>query len=490
MKLKVKILKFLAGRPVCILHRETAEKLNVNVSERVLIKKKPHKPLISIIDTSTQILNPNEIAVSDEIIQRLKLKENSLIEVDIASTPHSVELIKEKLKGKILSKEEIDDIVTDISKNALTEVEIAFLISGIYEKGLNFNETRNFIQSMLKNSNVLRLRGKVVDKHCIGGIAGNRTTPIIVAICASAGLVVPKTSSRAITSAAGTADTIETLAQVMFETDELKKIIKKTKACMVWGGALGLVPVDSKIIEVERTVHIDSESQMLASIMSKKLSVDSKYILIDIPCGKSAKVSKTQAEKLKDKFIKIGNSFGIKMKVVLTDGTNPIGNGVGPALEMIDVLKVLQRESPPADLEEKSIMLAGELLELAGKAKKGKGKEIAYSILNSGKAFKKFEQIIKAQHGKIKSLSPGKFSFNIYAKTSKKISHIDNKLLNSLARFSGCPEDKSAGIYLHKKQKQEIKKGDKIMTVYAESREKLENARKYYNKIKKRLIEF
>ncbi len=492
MKLKVKILKFLAGRPVCMIHEKTAEQMSLHVGDRVSIKKRDKK-IISIIDTASGIINPYEIAVSNTIVENLKLKKGDAVNVEITSRPQSIHLIREKLKGKELKKAEIEEIINDISRNALTEPEIAFFISAVYNKGMSLNETKNLIQAMVQTGSQIKLRGKVADKHSIGGVAGNRTTPIIVSICSTVGLIMPKTSSRAITSAAGTADTIETIAKVDFSIKEIKNILKKTNACFVWGGALKLAPADDKIIKIGRIIKIDATAQLLASILSKKISVDSKYVLIDIPYGKSAKVTKRQAEKLKIKFLKLGKKFGLKIGVILTDGSQPIGNGVGPVLEMIDVIKVLQRQNPPKDLEEKSIMLAGKLLEMTGKVKKGNGIKLATQILYSGKALKKFEQIIKVQKGKVenfKKLKPGKYNHIIKTKRKTKIKHINNKLINSLARQLGCPEDKSAGIYLYKKANQTVEKGDKILTIYATSKEKLEHAKKFYNKNKKEIVEF
>jgi len=489
MKLKVKILKFLTGRPVCMIHEKTAQEMSLHIDNRISVKK-ANKRTISIVNTISNIIKPNEIAVSNTVIQHLKLKKGDVVEVEITERPKSINLIKKKLKGEELNQKEIQEIVQDIAHNALREAEIAFFIAALNSKGMSLNETKNLIQAMVKTGKQLKLRGKVVDKHCIGGIAGNRTTPIIVPICAAAGLIMPKTSSRAITSAAGTADVIETIAKIDFSIKEIKKIIQKTNACFVWGGALGLAPVDDKIIKVERIVKIDSNAQLLASILSKKISVDSNYVLIDIPYGKSAKVSKRQAEKLKAKFLNLGKRFNLKLQVVLTDGREPIGNAIGPVLEIQDILKILKREGGPKDLEEKSIMLAGKLLEMAGKSKKSKGEILAKQILDSGKAFKKFEQIIKAQKGKIRKLKSGEYTHIIYAKSNKKIISYDNKLINNLARFAGCPQDKAAGVYLHKKANQEIKKSDKIMTIYATSKEKLEHAVKFYNKNKKEMVEY
>ncbi|MDD5191501.1 MAG: thymidine phosphorylase family protein [Candidatus Nanoarchaeia archaeon] len=488
MKLKVKILKFLAGKPVCMINNKTAEEMGIYIDNRVSIRKNKKK-LISIIDFS-EVLNKNEIAVSNEIVKNLRLKTGEEVDVEVAEMPGSVDLIKKKLRGQELTKEEVREIIKDIAGNELTEAEIAFFISAIYERDMSLRETKDLISAMIESGSKLRLRGKVADKHSIGGVAGNRTTPIVISICTTTGLVMPKTSSRAITSAAGTADTIETLAKVDFSVREIKQILKKTKACFVWGGTLGLAPADDKIIKVGRVIKIDPTAQLLASILSKKISVDSKYVLIDIPFGKSAKVSKRQAEKLKAKFLSLGKKFDIKLEVVMTDGSHPIGDGVGPILEMRDVIKVLKRDKDaPKDLEEKSIMLSGKILEMTEKAKPGKGHELAKQILDSGKAWIKFQEIIKAQQGKIKRLNPGKYKYTVRAHKNGKISHISNNLINNLARAAGCPEDKAAGIYFYKKL-DNVKKGEKIFTLFATSEEKLEYAKKFYNQNKKEIIVF
>ncbi len=489
MKLRVKILKFLAGRPVCMIHEKKAKEMSLHVNDRVLISKN-HNKIISVVDTATGILKQNEIALSEEIIENLDLKKGNFVDVTIEELPLSINLIKKKLNKHKLSEFEINEIIKDIANNALTETEVAFFISAVYTAGMDNNEIKYLIEAIVKNGKRLRLRGKVIDKHSIGGVAGNRTTPIVVSICAAAGLIMPKTSSRAITSAAGTADVIETLAKVDFSLNELKKIIHKTHACLVWGGALGLAPTDDKIIRVEKLIKIDSTAQLLASILSKKISVDSKYVLIDIPFGKSAKVSKKQAEKLKHQFITLGSMFGLKIKCILTKGDEPIGNGIGPVLEMRDVISVLKNDFPE-DLRKKSVFLAGQIFELSGKSKKGKGQALAESILKSRKSWKKFLEIIKAQKGKINSkrLRLGIFKHEIEARKNMKIKHIDNKLINTLARFAGCPEDKSAGVYLYKKAGDFVKNKQIILAIYSDSEEKLRNAKHFADKYLKQMIQ-
>jgi AMP phosphorylase len=489
MRLKIKKFHFLAGRPVCMIHEKTAASMSLHPGDRVEIINHQGKKIVSIVDTVIEIIRPRQIAVSSEIYETLRLRRHSYVQIELAERPRSIDLIKKKLRGKILNKQEIREIIENITKNALTEPEVAFFVAAVHLNGMNLEETKHLTQAMVESGHQMKLPGKVVDKHCIGGIAGNRTTPIATSICASAGLIMPKTSSRAITSAAGTADVIELVAKVDYPISEMRNIINKTNACLVWGGALGLAPSDDKIIKVEKIVNIDSTAQLLASIMSKKISVGSKYILIDIPFGKSAKVTEKQAKELKKRFLQLGSKFDLHMDVVLTDGTEPVGRGIGPLWEIKDVLKVLKRINPPKDLEEKSIFLAGKLLELSGKAKKGQGKKMAKQILDSGKAFKKFEQIIKAQEGSLYSLKEPKYSYDVIAKRTMTIKHLDNKLVNSLARFAGCPADKLAGLYLHKKKGQVAKRGEKILTIYAMSEDKLEHAKRYYFKNWKKMIE-
>jgi len=484
MRLKIKSLKFSAGRPVAILNQDTAEKLNTHIDNRILIKK-GKEGVIAVVDISRNFVGKNEIAVSREVLSDLKIKQGENVEVELTFHPQSVSFIHKKFDCHPLNKKELRRIIQDIVANALTEVEIAYFVSSISKCGMSIKEVEYMIDAIVKTGKILRLRGKVADKHSIGGIAGNRTTPIIVSICSSTGLIMPKTSSRAITSAAGTADVIESIAKVEFSIQDLYKIIKKTNACLVWGGSLGLAPADDKIIQIERLLNLDPEPQLLASILAKKLSVDSKYVLIDIPYGKSAKVSRSKALYLKKSFEKLAKDFKIKIKCILTDGSEPVGNGIGPILEIRDILAVLeQKKERPLDLEKKSLMLSGLILEMTGKAKKGQGRKIAQRILSSGKAMKKFQEIIKAQGGGLSpsKLKLGKFSKDILSWKSGKIVEIDNKKINFLARILGCPIDKGSGIFLYFHVGKKINKREALMTFYAESKEKLNHALGIYKK--------
>ncbi|MBI4994719.1 thymidine phosphorylase, partial [Candidatus Peregrinibacteria bacterium] len=248
----------------------------------------------------------------------------------------------------------------------------------------------------------------------------------------------------------------------------------------VWGGGVDLAAADDRMIKIRNPMSLDPEGMLLASIMAKKHSVSANHVLIDIPVGPGVKIKDAaHAQHLKNRFLQIGKMLGMKVKVIITDGKQPIGNGIGPALEMVDVIKVLKNESDaPADLREKAIMESGILLELTGKARKGFGIKMAEELLNSGKAWKKFEQIIVAQ-GKKRTPKLAKFSVKITAKQNGKITAIENKTIAHLARIAGAPKDKISGLFLHKKLGDKIKKGEALFTIYTGSPDRLKYAMEF-----------
>lgn len=478
MKLKVKPLKFSAGRPVAIINESLAQKSSIHVDERLVLKKN-HKSVVAVVDVAKKLISEEEVAVSTEIVKELDLKEEDYVEVELSPKPQSVWLIRKKLACKRLSRQEITSIIKDIVQNALTEAEIAYFVSAVYKCGISLKETADMTRAIFETGKKLNLKEKIiVDKHSIGGIPG-RVTPILVAICAAAGLIMPKTSSRAITTPSGTADAMEYLAEVDFSVEELRKIIKKVGACIVWGGSLGLAPADDKIIQVERLLNLDPKPQMIASIMAKKLAVGATHVLIDIPYGKNAKVNHKEAKKLAQDFMKISRIFKINTKCILSQNNEPLGNGIGPALEIDDVIKILLREDKCYKLEEKALFLSGKLLEMTKKAQPGKGGELAKEILNSGRAYQKFAEIIAAQHGEIKRFQEPKFKRVITSRKSGKVVEINIKKINLIARVAGAPLDKLAGIYLHKHLNDKVRKREPLLTIYSESESELKHAFEY-----------
>lgn len=496
MKLRVKDLAISTGNPlIALMNNEDAIKYDLHFADRVRIKK-GKRSITAILDItdSADLLLPGQIGLFKEVYSQIRADDDDLVEIHIENKPKSIDHIKRKMSGKALSHKEMKDIVEDIVDGRLSEIELTYFVSSTYMHELTNDEIVYLIKSIIGTGDTLKLNKKiVVDKHCIGGVAGNRTTMMVVPILAAAGLTVPKTSSRAITSASGTADTVEVLCNVSYPLKNMKEIVQKVNACLMWGGSMNLAPADDKIIKVEHPMSLDPVGQLLASILAKKKSVSATHVLIDIPVGKGCKTTcSSRAQLLKRKFEHIGKRIGMKVKVVITDGNQPIGNGIGPALEARDVLWTLQdSEKGAKDLRGKSIHIAGQIFEMVHKAKKGQGWRMAKEILESGKAYEKFIEIIEAQGAKVafpEQIELGRYKKVIKAEKNGVIKHLDNKGVNHIARIAGAPHDQKAGVYLHVHKNFKVKKNDPLMTIYADSKERLRYAEICYEKLEPAVI--
>jgi len=479
VKNKVRLYDIETGRPIVILNDEDMAEMGIHVGDRIKIKK-ASETVTAMVDESTTFVSPGEIGIFEEVRDALVVAENDVVEVKATSRPKSIEFIKKKLRGEALHGHEIRSIVQDIVDNNLSDIELSAFIAAAYINGYDMDETVSLTSAMVESGEYVDFNDQTLDKHCIGGVAGNRTTMIVVPIITAAGLTMPKTSSRAITSPAGTADTMEVLANVDFDINELKEIVSKTGGCIAWGGSVNLAPADDRIIRVEYPLSIDPEGQVLASVMAKKKSVDADYLVIDIPFGKGAKIEDMdEANHLASKFIELGRRLDIKTECVVTDGSSPIGWGIGPALEARDVLNVLAGKGP-TDLANKSIELSAVLLELSGAVVKGEGIKKATEILASGAAAKKMREIIAAQGGnpKIKpsDIKLGEQTFDVKSTIKGRVRYMDNKLISRVARAAGAPKDKEAGVFLHTNVGDDIKVGEKLFTIYSRVEEKLEEA--------------
>lgn len=485
MNFVVKNTNIATGGPlIAVFNSKDAQRLDIHSNDRVLIRRENNEvSALCDISFSDEGISSGFVGFNIELMEILQARARDRVSVSVNKRPMSVSYIKKKLDGRELSFDEINEIVRDITSNALSDVEMTYFVAGTYIHGLSMTETVSLTRAIVANGQVLRIdKQPVLDKHCIGGVPGNRTTMVIVPILAAAGIYLPKTSSRSITSPAGTADTMEVLADVKLTIPELKQMVEKIGACIVWGGALNLAPADDKFIRVEHPLSIDAEGQLLASILAKKKSVSATHVLVDIPLGKGAKVSDIKtAKRLKKKFVRVGKSLGMKIECIITNGSQPIGNGIGPALEAKDVIYVLKNDArQPQDLRRKCIILAGRMLEMAGKKR---GKALAEKLLKDGSAYKKFLEIIREQGGEEPdpdSIKPAKHHFDITADQTGTITHIDNEIISTTARRAGAPLDKEAGIYLFKHVGDHVARGDTIMTIFADNEERLSYAKEFF----------
>ncbi len=426
--------------------------------------------VLNIVDDES-ITAPGELGLSEQVFQQLGLPEGTPVRVRHATPPRSIQAVHRKIEGEALSAQDYRDIIQDIVENRYSKIEMAAFLVGCAETGFERNEVLHLTRAMVETGDRLQWNEPLVaDKHCIGGIPGNRTTMLIVPIVAAHGLCMPKTSSRAITSPAGTADTMEVLAQVDLSPERMREIVHQHRGCLAWGGTARLAPADDILISVERPLSMDSPGQMVASILSKKVAAGSSHLLLDIPLGPTAKVrSHRDALRLRKLFEYVGDRMGITLEVVITDGTQPIGRGIGPVLEARDVMQVLRGDpAAPVDLREKALRLAGRILEFDPDVRGGQGYFLARDILDSGRALARMEAIIDAQGRNPHPPEPGKLVREVRASRDGRVAAIDNLRMASLARLAGAPLDKGAGVDLHRKVGDPVRRNEVLYVIHAD----------------------
>ncbi len=489
-KLKAKTIDLSTGKAkVAVMNKEDAEDMDIHGMDRIKVIV-DGKESIAVVDLTDSFVEPGTIGLFSEIYREVGAKDGDDVWVYPVEKPKSIMYIRKKMDGVKLSKPEIKQIINDLMEDKLTDVEASAFVAAAYMRGFDMDETIALTEAIVNSGETLHLRSnRIFDKHCIGGVPGNRTTMILVPIVASMGLVIPKTSSRAITSPAGTADTMEVLAPVSIERDEVERVVEKAGGCIVWGGAVNLASADDKLIKLRHPLSLDPRGMLLASIMAKKKAVGATDVIIDIPVGEGAKIStREEGLNLAEDFKRIGSRLGMNIKVILTNGDHPIGSAVGPAIEAREILKTLMGEMVSVEQRRKGCELAGILLEMGGKAARGNGEELACKLLESGKAYEKMKEIIELQGGdpeiKPEDIEIGPVSETIKAGNEGRIMHIDNKGISAIARAAGAPKDKSAGLYLHVEEGDKIKPGQPLFTLYAKTSRKLEQAMSVYESMK------
>ncbi|MFH0890219.1 MAG: AMP phosphorylase [Candidatus Aenigmatarchaeota archaeon] len=482
---------------VVILNPHDADEMGIYSTDRAKVSNNGRE-IVCIVDLSKKWVDRGEIGIYKEVESKLQIKNKDIVSVEPAGAPASKEFITKKMNGIRLNKEEMFAIVKDTVDRKLSDVEITAFVSSLHFNGMSMDETVALSTSMAETGKMLEIKNKIIlDKHSLGGVPGDKTTMLVVPIIAAAGYIIPKTSSRAITSAAGTADRMECLCPVNLSVDEILKTVEKTNGCIAWGGAVDLAPADDIFIQVEYPLSIDP--LLLPSVMSKKKAVGATHVLIDIPTGRGAKLKTIgAAQSLAKDFIELGGNMGIVVNCLLTFGEQPIGYGVGPALEAREALNTISNINSPPDLVEKAVNVAGALLELAGEKN---GKDLAYKLLKSGSAERKLRQIIEQQGGnpqiKAEDIDVGEHVAEIRSKSDGTIWWIANHDIVKIAREAGTPKAKGAGILFKKKIGDAVKKDEVLMEIRAEKESNLSSAIKLaenlnpigvYGKLQERMI--
>jgi thymidine phosphorylase len=436
----------------------------------------------SIIATVNMVTNGDlsrkEVGLSESAWQMLNAEEGEKAHFSHAKPADSMSAVRGKVYGNEFNDTATKHIIHDITRGYYSDIQLASFITACAGNRLNNKEIISLTRAMVEAGSQLDWGSeKVMDKHCVGGLPGNRTTPIVVAIVCAAGLIMPKTSSRGITSPAGTADTMETLAPVILTIDQMKSVVEKEGGCIAWGGSVSLSPADDILIRVERALDLDSEGQLVASVISKKVAAGSTHALIDLPVGMTAKVRDiAYANTLAKQLERTGEALGLKVSCLTTDGQQPVGFGIGPALEANDILAVLQN-SPlaPNDLKQRALTIAAKILEMGDAALPGQGLKLATEILSSGKAWEKFQAICEAQGG---MSEPPKAEHRYEVRSDKQgiVCYINNRFISKLAKLAGAPSAPAAGILFKTRLGNMVEVGTPLFELHAETKGELEYA--------------
>ncbi|QEW05817.1 thymidine phosphorylase family protein [Nitrincola iocasae] len=454
-----------AESPVC--RSEGFESLS-----RILASSHADKCIIASLNIITSdLISDDEVGFSEVAWRRFKVEPGAPVWLSHPRPINSLSHVRAKVYGHRLSDAQFSDIITDIVDGQYAEVHLAAFITACGDDKLDDEEITSLTRAMVDSGSRIDWKLPVVlDKHCVGGLPGNRTTPIVISILTACGITIPKTSSRAITSPAGTADTMETLTNVSLSLDQMRDVVRRVGGCLAWGGSVRLSPADDLLIQVERALDIDSEGQLIASVLSKKIAAGATHVLIDIPVGPTAKVrSQEAADKLAASFEAVAANLDLKIRVLFTDGSQPVGHGIGPALEARDILAVLQNlADSPSDLRDRAVLIAGAMLEMVKDLAPDEGIDLAMKTLISGAAWNKFMAICAAQGGmKTPPLAP--YRYALIAKASGIVTNIDNRQLSKVAKLAGAPADPAAGVDMHVHLGQPVTAGTPLLTIHAES---------------------
>ncbi|HSV80185.1 MAG TPA: thymidine phosphorylase family protein [Ramlibacter sp.] len=469
--------------PVLYMHRDdpVSRSEGFEAQSRVELHLDGHSVIATLNVVHGDFLALGEAGVSEAAWRALRGQDGAPVTLCHPPPLESLGHVRAKVYGRKLTDAAMRAVITDVAAGRYSELQLAAFVTACAGDRLDQEEAVALTRAMVEAGERIDWgTGLVMDKHCVGGLPGNRTTMIVVPIVAACGLRMPKTSSRAITSPAGTADTMETLAPVDLDVPAIRRVVERTGGCIVWGGSVRLSPADDILIRVERPLDLDSQGQLVASILSKKAAAGATHVVIDMPIGPTAKVRSPQAAHVLSQQLQLtAQALGLRLRVVQTDGTAPVGHGIGPALEARDVLSVLRGEpQAPSDLADRALLLAGQLLEFGGAAAAGLGTGVAARVLADGRAWRKFQEICDAQGG-MRQLPVAAHRHEVRAQRSGSVVAIDNRRLARIAKLAGAPQAPAAGIDLHVRDGDFVERGEPLYTLHAGSPGELAYALQY-----------
>ncbi|MFA6049319.1 MAG: thymidine phosphorylase [Candidatus Micrarchaeia archaeon] len=479
LKLKVKVFDVEQGQNEVVISEGLAKSRNIDIGDRVRVRANG-KSIVALVDHSKKYLNDDEVGLFDEVASALDARKHDCVFLSKEQRPASLDYIRKKLDGVALTPSEIQEIISNVMDEKFSLAELVAFVSAVYVRGANTDEIVALTDAIYASGESMHFsEGRpVVSEHSIGGVAGDRVSMLIVPILASLGFLVPKTATRAISSASGTADAMECYARVDLKREEVEKVVKSVGGCLVWGGGVNMAVADDKLIKVRQPLRLDPHGLLLASILAKKKAEGASHVLLDIPYGHGAKIDSFEdAHQLATEFKTLGARIGLEMSVIITDGSEPMISVAGPALEARAVLEALSGKGYDS-IVEKACVMSGLVIEKFKGLPAGKGREVAEQQVKSGAALAKLREIIKAQGGnpaiKPEDIEVGDVRATVHAPFDGRIAHIDNKGIFKACRALGAPSYKGAGIILKVKTGQDVHKGDELFELVTNSKEALD----------------
>jgi pyrimidine-nucleoside phosphorylase len=399
-------------------------------------------------------------------------------------------LIEKKKRGEALTREEIFEMIRLYTDGSIPDYQMSAFLMAVCLKGMTDRETAELTEAMEHSGDTVDLSlfgDRSVDKHSTGGV-GDKTTPVVTPIVAAAGGVVAKMSGRGLGHTGGTVDKLESFPGFRSALSPADFTAQAAKCgLVVIGQSADLAPADKKLYALrDVTATVDSIPLIASSIMSKKLAAGTRSIVLDVKCGSGAFMrTPEEAKTLAKAMVRIGNANGRRTAAVISNMNRPLGHAIGNALEICEAMDVL-RGHGPADLTEVSLTLASLMISLSCSLPLPEARQVAEETLKSGKALAKFTEWIEAQGGDVSYVHhPEKFGtadhrLEITAEADGYVLSTNAEKLGTAALLLGAGRqtkedviDPRAGIILHKKPGDAIKRGDVVATLYTERQETL-----------------
>ena len=415
-----------------------------------------------------KIVKPNELGLNSEAFEKVGSPEGTKVSLSLATPAPSLSAVRRKVLGNVLSAKDYAAIVSDIANNRYSNADIAAFLVAV---GSFFtpSEIVDFTEA-LSDTKILEWEREdiVVDYACIDEPIGGKADLLVAAIVAAYGLPMPKIVFPRSIIGSSLINTMKVFADVDLDLDDFKRQVWEKRAAIVSADKLDICLADKIITQVERQSGIYTMERNVASMIANKIAAGVTHLLVDIPVGARAKIKNTsEAMRLRKLIEYVCDICNVRVDIAVTDGSEPLGYGVGAVLEARDIMKVLKNEDDaPDDLKEKSLFLAGRILEFDDKLRGGQGYLVAKELLRTGKALEAWEQIVSAQ-GEKDPEALGHLTRDVVAVKAGKVKRINANLMNKIAVLAGAGQYLGAGVEMFRKCGDSVASGDVLYRIYS-----------------------